>query len=190
MLKRRIKINKSTKATDTSNKLTITPDTKIAALLDAYPELEAHLIKLAPAFKKLKNPVLRKTIAKVANLNQAAQLGNISLGKLINELRSVVGQEKIIMNNRDKDIMQSAAPEWVSGGQIVNSLDARPLLNAGEHPVNIVMKEISMLNPNQIFELITPFSPVPLVDMAKTKGFQTWTKQEESELFRTYFAKI
>ena len=133
---------------------------------------------------------MRKTIAKVANLNQAAQLGNISLGKLINELRSAVGQEKMVDDKSDKNSMQSDAPEWISGGQIVKSLDARPLLNAGEHPVNIVMKEISVLEPDQIFELITPFSPVPLVDMARTKGFQTWTKQEESELFRTYFAKI
>ena len=46
--------------------LLITPKTKVGELLDAYPELEPVLMGLAPAFNKLKNPVLRKTIGKVA----------------------------------------------------------------------------------------------------------------------------
>jgi len=173
-----------------SHKLVITPDTKIAALLDAYPELEKNLIELAPAFKKLKNPALRKTIAKVANLNQAAKLGNISLGKLINELRAAVGQEEFQFDQTGERSGMSDAPDWISAGEIVKSLDARPLLSKGEHPVNIVMKEISELSQNQVFELVTPFSPVPLVDMAKSKGFETWTKQEDTELFKTFFTPI
>ncbi len=51
-------------------KLIITPKTKIYDLLEAYPELEDLLISMAPEFVKLKNPLLRKTIAKVANISQ------------------------------------------------------------------------------------------------------------------------
>ncbi|MEO2194672.1 MAG: DUF1858 domain-containing protein [bacterium] len=43
--------------------LEITPSTKVAELLAAYPELEAVLIGMAPPFKKLKNPVLRRSVA-------------------------------------------------------------------------------------------------------------------------------
>ena len=52
--------------------LQIQSSTKVGQLLDAYPELEEVLIKMAPPFKKLKNPILRKSIAKVATLQQAA----------------------------------------------------------------------------------------------------------------------
>ena len=38
--------------------LDITPKTKIAGLLKAYPQLEEILVKMSPAFEKLKNPRL------------------------------------------------------------------------------------------------------------------------------------
>ena len=50
----------------------ITPATKVADLLAQYPELEDVLISMAPPFRKLKNPVLRRSVAKVASLKQAA----------------------------------------------------------------------------------------------------------------------
>jgi hypothetical protein len=46
--------------------LIITPQTKVGELLDAYPELESILFELSPAFAKLKNPILRKTVARIA----------------------------------------------------------------------------------------------------------------------------
>ena len=172
-----------------SPELKITPDTRIAELLEAYPALEEKLIEMAPEFKKLKNPVLRRTIARVANLKQVAQLGNISLGKLINELRTAVGHEDSF-DDHNQDLKQfSNTPVWFAEENIVKTLDARPMLISGEHPVNIVMKEIADLQNSQIYELITPFLPAPLIDMAKKKGFQNWTRQEESEMFRTYFTR-
>ncbi|MFH1755446.1 MAG: DUF1858 domain-containing protein, partial [Candidatus Latescibacterota bacterium] len=61
--------------TDDTNRPSITPDMKVSALLEAYPELEDVLIGIAPAFKKLRNPVLRRTVAKLTSLRQAAQVG-------------------------------------------------------------------------------------------------------------------
>ena len=55
----------------------ITAETKIAALLKHYPGLEDHLIGMAPPFKKLKNPILRRSVAKVASLHQAAAVGRL-----------------------------------------------------------------------------------------------------------------
>ena len=57
--------------------LTITPDSKIGELLEAYPDLESTLLRLSPAFRHLKNPVLRRTVAKVASLRQVAAVGGV-----------------------------------------------------------------------------------------------------------------
>ncbi len=46
----------------------ITPSVTVYALLEAYPELEEVLIGIAPPFKKLKNPFLRRSVAKVATI--------------------------------------------------------------------------------------------------------------------------
>lgn len=44
-------------------KLYITPETKLKDILDTYPELERVLLEISPAFAKLQNPLLRKTVA-------------------------------------------------------------------------------------------------------------------------------
>jgi hypothetical protein len=69
------------------NQIIITPKTKVLQLIEAYPQLEDVLIAYVPAFKKLKNPVLRKTVAKIATLQQAASIGNVQVSDLINHLR-------------------------------------------------------------------------------------------------------
>lgn len=40
----------------------ITPATKVVELLEARPELEPVLVAQAPAFRRLKSPVLRRTV--------------------------------------------------------------------------------------------------------------------------------
>ncbi|MBT4095990.1 MAG: DUF1858 domain-containing protein, partial [Nitrospinaceae bacterium] len=57
----------------------IEPSSKVGELLEHYPELEDVLIGMAPPFKKLKNPLLRKSVGKVATLRQAAAVGRISV---------------------------------------------------------------------------------------------------------------
>ena len=46
-------------------------------IINAYPELENELVNYVPAFEKLKNPLLRHTVAKVATLQQAATIGRV-----------------------------------------------------------------------------------------------------------------
>ncbi len=80
---------------DNKNELIITPKTKVSQLIETYPQLEDVLIEYAPAFKKLKNPDLRKTIARITTLQQAAAIGNVKVEDMINRLRKEVGQDKV-----------------------------------------------------------------------------------------------
>ncbi len=170
-----------------SHQLIITPETKIGTLLDTFPELEKLLIEMAPAFSKLRNPILRKTIAKVANLRQAAEIGNIPLGEMINQLRCAVGQETMGDVSEKKGSVSDGIPEWVSGHHVIETLDARPMLAKGEHPMDLVIAKISELRTGEIYGLITPFKPVPLIETAQKKGIQTWTQKKSDQEFFTYF---
>jgi len=40
--------------------------------------------------------------------------------------------------------------------------------------------------PGQIYELITPFEPEPLIEIIRQQGFAAWSYREESELVKTY----
>lgn len=171
---------------NTNEPFSINPDTKVGALLKHYPELENALMETSPAFNKLKNPVLRKTVAKVATLRQVAKVGNIALADLINKLRKVVNQKEY-SDKESKGDDENKRPDWLDESKIVGSFDARREIESGSQPINNVMSALYKIKPGEQFELITPFEPAPLIDLARSKGYYTWTVRESADLVKTYF---
>ncbi|NLJ07616.1 MAG: DUF1858 domain-containing protein, partial [Sphingobacteriales bacterium] len=106
------------------DKLIITPKTKIYDLLEAYPQVEDELIRLVPAFSKLKNPILRKTIAKVTTLQQAAMIGGVELGIIINKIRQLAGDDAV-ESAELSTFDETTVPDWFDEHKIVRKLDAR-----------------------------------------------------------------
>lgn len=165
-------------------KINITPETKVGELLDNYPELEDKLIEITPAFKKLKNPVLRKTIAKVTSLKQAAIVGNVQLSHLINELRKESGMKEIVVDvapAKNKNEKEAVIPD-----NIKTTYNATEDINSGGHPLPKVMSETNRLKDNEVFLLITPFVPAPLIEKVKEKGFNVVTKSGKDNKIETY----
>jgi hypothetical protein len=168
--------------------LIITPKTKVMELITSYPALEEELIKYVPAFEKLKNPLLRKTVAKVATLQQAAIIGNVNVSELINHLRGIVGQTAESIHSESGDYNYNQ-PSWFNPEIISVTFDVREMLSRGEHPVAQVMEDLKVLPENKIYKLIAPFLPVPLIDKATGLNYTHWIQQESSELFNIYFIK-
>lgn len=162
----------------------ITPETKVYELLKAYPELEDTLIELVPAFIKLKNPVLRRTIARVTTLAQAAKVGETDLGTLINRLRQETGIHDEFLASVESETAKNR-PDWLDSASSIKIFDARPILDKGEHPISIVFEEIRELQPKEVLKLITPFLPVPLIDKIEEAGYKIWSEREGDE-FYTY----
>lgn len=171
---------------NTSDSFNINPDTKVGALLKHYPELENVLMEMSPAFNKLKNPILRKTVAKVATLRQVAKVGNIALADLINALRKAVNHEDYSGEELEEDF-ENKRPDWLDKSKIVGSFDARKAIESGSQPINNVMNALYKLKPGEQFELITPFEPAPLIDLAESKGYDSWSLRESPDLVKTYF---
>jgi hypothetical protein len=161
----------------------ITPDTKIAELLKAFPQLEATFIKFSPAFSALKNPVLRRTVAKVTSLQQASKVGNVSIVEIVNALRAEVGQPSIGESLAQNDVDNSAnfIPE-----HITHRFDARPIIEAGDHPRDAVAALAERLKSGDCLEVLTPFPPVPISDLLRKKGFQVITTEANEGMVRTY----
>ena len=169
--------------------LIITPKTKIYDLLESYPELEETLISSAPEFKKLQNPVLRKTITRITNISQAAIIGNLNVEELVNRLRKKVGQSIIYeLDDKGKKYITSR-PDWYIESKISNSVDIREILNRGEQPVHDVLAAIKNLNDNEILEVIAPFIPAPLIDKSLSLEYKHWLEKNGDEEYKVYFSK-
>jgi hypothetical protein len=117
----------------------ITPQTTVAELLDTYPGLDDVLVEMAPPFAKLRNPVPRRTIARVTSLEKAASVANLPLRELISALRRAVGQpaddEGTVHAENPPEDSDDGPADWVDAARVVWTLDADELLNAGEQPI-------------------------------------------------------
>jgi len=167
----------------------IGPSLTVGALLEAYPEAEKVLIELAPAFASLRNPVLRRTVAKVATLEQAAKIGSISLRVMIEELRSFTGQprpnEDVAPSPADD---QSEIPDWVCQGSIVEEVDAAAMLQRGVHPIGKIREAVGELGPGELVRLRSPFRPQPLLDTMRQGSVRVYCT-EDGQDHVAYFAR-
>jgi len=176
-----------TKKSNEMEKLMITPKTKIFDLLQAYPQLEDVLIALAPPFKKLKNPVLRKTIAKITTLSQAAVIGGVKVNEIVVKLRTEIGQATTNSIQDEGGNYVTNKPVWFRESKIIETMDVRGMINAGEHPVHDVLAAIKKLQSGYILKIIVPFIPAPLIDKAKSLNSEHWVDKKGEEEFWVYF---
>lgn len=64
--------------------------TSLYQLLKQYPFLLDFLADLSPAYKNLKNPILRRTVARVASLKQVAAEGGLTVEELISRIKKEI----------------------------------------------------------------------------------------------------
>jgi len=166
----------------------LTPDTKIGALLEAHPEVEEALIGLVPVFAKLRNPILRKTAAKVATLAHAAQVGGIPLADLLAFLHRELGQEPQGPDPAPAAPEPLEPPAWYQPARVILDLDVTALLATGEHPLGRVKRAVQGSAPGDIVALHSCFRPEPLLDTFREEGLGVWCVLREG-LHRTFICK-
>lgn len=167
--------------------MAITPDTKVGPLLASYPQLEDVLIEISPTYRALKNPVLRKTVAKIATLRQVAKVGNVAIGTLVNQLRAAVGQP--VTDAVEDSATASARPDWAHDGQVTQRFDARDLIESGGHPLERVMRDLDRLASGGVYLLITPFVPAPMIELVEKKGFVVFSRWFGPAVVHSYFRR-
>lgn len=172
----------------------ITLETKIADLLDRYPRMKEILIAINPKFKKLNNPVLRRTIGRVAGVRQAAIVGGMDPMDLLNQLREAVGQSSIC-EDRDDPLqtclvpVEEPAPEWIATVPSV-VLDANEILDKEQNPLAITRKALKGLVPGETLLIKADFRPEPLIESFEKEGYLLYVREEEAGKFSTYVKKF
>jgi hypothetical protein len=167
--------------------LIITPKTRIYELLEAYPDLEETLIAAAPEFRKLKNPLLRRTIARITNIGQAAVVGGLNVEELVNRLREKAGQDKLDQLADEGNRYITVCPDWYNATAVVETIDIRDMLHRGEQPVYEVLAAIKRLGSKEILEILAPFIPAPLLDKSLSLGYRHWLVKASDDQYKVYF---
>jgi hypothetical protein len=151
-------------------------------------------------FKNLKNPVLRKTVAKVATIEKAARIGGVSPKELVRVLRQAAGlptdsaeaagtPDGCGCGHGGEEAGANAAepePAWVTASTPRETVDADAILAAGETPLPGVMRHAAALQPGDTFRIVSGFRPVPLTDALRNKGYKTFTCAVDGGRFETF----
>jgi uncharacterized protein len=103
-------------------------------------------------------------------------------------LRQATGQEPDFTETNTLMNMNET-PEWIDENNVKTTIDARPMLEAGQHPINDVFEALGKLESGQILKLITGFVPAPLIDKARDKGHLVHTIESSPKEFFSYFCK-
>jgi len=169
--------------------VTIDPETKVGALLDAYPALKDTLVEMAPAFQKLSNPVLRRTVAKVATLEQAARMGGVSLPEMIRRLRAAAGVDGRAVVDRSGAGACGNGSSWLAACAVAEDIDAAAMLERGVHPIGKVRECTALLKEGEVVRLTSPFPPEPLLDTMRRAGLEAYCEERGPGRFVSYFGK-
>lgn len=173
--------------------LAIHPETKVGDVLDAYPAVEEKLIARVPAFAKLRNPILRRTVARIATLETAAKMASMPVRDLVRFLREQTGQdqEKEQPHWESLPVLQPQQPQeqetpaWVTEGRQTVTIDADAMLAAGQHPLGAIHKHLASLRPGCYLKLLSSFLPAPLFDAMRSAGVAVYWRQAGPSMYET-----
>ena len=169
----------------------ITPTMKVAELLERWPALEDLLVAQAPAFKRLRNPVLRRTVARVATLEQAAGIAGLGVRDLVAVLRRAVGQP-VDAGDAPSDragVADGPPPDWLVLDRVSRVIDANALLDQGAVPLTAVVEAARALAQHDILDVTVAFRPIPLMDSLARQGYRCHLRAAAPDGFHLYVTR-
>jgi len=166
--------------------MNITKDTKISKILKAYPEAIEVIAGINKNFRKLENPILRRSLATRVSVQDAAKIGKIPVNDFLKALQNAGFEVEFAQAQDDKKQDLKILPPDFSNKKIV-TLDVRPIINEGRDPFGYINKTAKKIKPGEILLIINDFEPIPLIDFLIGKNFVHWMTQDDEGNYLTYF---
>ena len=176
---------------------------RASELLQHVFERDERLVDIiaahAPHLAKLRHSPMRRIMAKVTTVSQAARLCGIPADALVRELNEALGIEAPL-DSRDAAVVDvpgvsleasaagagpSARPAFARG--VAVELDVRDDLRSGREPFSRIMAAIARLESTEVLLLRTTFEPVPLLAVLAKRGFMHYSEQYAPEDWSVWF---
>jgi len=168
--------------------LVVNRDTTIKELLDVKPEEVINaLVQLNRNFGKLRNPLLRKLLAKRVSIADACRIADCPVSDFLRTMNAIGFklQEEIIENRSSADLQFQPPAE-----ENVVTFDVRPILAINGDPLKAILAQIKGLNEHKCLKIVNTFEPIPLINLLRKKGFGAHTDTIATDVVETYFFRL
>lgn len=154
---------------------------RISTILKRDPRMLEVLLAASPSFGHLRNPLLRKTMAKLATVEHAARVAKIDAAQLVARLNAALAGEPV----PDEPIarLDAAAhanlPPHLARMQAdqIADCDVREDLRAGREPFNRILVAARGVRGEGALRLRAIFEPAPLYAVLGRQGFEHFTER-------------
>jgi len=163
----------------------IDAQTKISTILKEKPEAIDVIADINANFKKLQNPILRRSLASRVSVKDAARIGKVHVNDFLKALENIGFSVNYSNENSFSDTLQIMPPDFIN--REIVTLDVRPIIAEGKDPFGYINKTAKKIERNQILLIINDFEPIPLIDYLLERNFIHWMKQDEQGNYLTYF---
>lgn len=150
-------------------------------------------VRHAPQFERLRSRTLRRVMARLVTVEQAARMGGVAVEVLLRDLNDAlngVAGGDIASAACAKPPLASEpipAPHGAPPGREVVAVDVREDLRAGREPFSRIMGAVGALRPEQVLCVRAIFEPVPLFTALAKRGLTHASRQDGPDDWSAWF---
>lgn len=145
---------------------------RVSDVLARDEALVEVFVRCSPHFAKLRNRTMRRTMARLVTVGQAARIADVPVTALLSDLNAALGLEgDACPDGGAADPGPDTGAELPPPGAPQVEVDVREDLRAGREPFSRIMAAVSALEPDAVLHLRSIFEPVPLFTVLGKRGF-------------------
>lgn len=170
----------------------VTATDRVSDVLARDESLIDVFVRHAPHFAKLRNRAMRRVMARLVTVEQAARTARVSTDQLVHDLNDALGIETPVpaasQSGHEPPARSAAgaAARHPTTGRIVE-LDVRDDLRAGREPFSRIMAAVAELPAHAVLQLRTLFEPVPLYAVLGKRGLAHEACADGADDWRVWF---
>ncbi|HSK21167.1 MAG TPA: DUF2249 domain-containing protein [Longimicrobiales bacterium] len=149
---------------------------------------------LSPAFERLRSPGMRKVMARLVTVEQAARMAGVDADELVSRLNGHEAARDVAANTMTEadnvaamDTGSKPAALAAIDNERIVVLDVRDELRAGREPFSLIMGALRSVPEGGALVIRAIFEPVPLYAVMKRQGLEHWTEELAADDWRVSF---
>ena len=176
--------------TTASSRAPVAPTDRVSDVLARDETLVEVFVRHAPHFEKLRNVAMRRVMARLVTVEQAARMADVPVDRLVRDLNDALHIETSTVAGA---VGESArVPRDPSAGHRPASLrevelDLREDMRAGREPFSRIMTAVAALGSGEVLLLRTIFEPVPLFGALAKRGLDHEVARHAADDWSVWF---